>query len=182
MFPIPFCRFGPYDEGDHTIEADGETLTFVVRRGSGGAYEPPGVGGLSWQSGELVQSDEPGDVCGSLAAEPVVADVVLVRRGALENWLVDRTGRVTPLEEPVMPTFAPGVPFMYFEVRRNRGAWLLQKRARSWHVARLQPAEPAFQTPGPEDRRVWSEAASSVRSSDRLWQLYVSAWERANGR
>ena len=54
MFPIPFCRFGPYAEGDHTIEADGETLTFVVRPGSGGAYEPPGVGGLSWQSGELV--------------------------------------------------------------------------------------------------------------------------------
>jgi len=182
MFPIPFCRFGPYDEGDHTIEADGETLTFVVRRGSGGAYEPPGVGGLSWQSGELVQSDESGDICGALAAELEAADVVLARRGALENWLVDRTGRVTALEEPVMPTLASDVPFMYFEVRRNRGAWLLQKRARSWHVARLQPAEPAFQTLGPEDRRVWREAAESVHTSDRLWPLYVAAWERAGGR
>ena len=182
VFPIPFCRFGPYEEGDHTIEADGETLTFVVRRGSGGAYEPPGVGGLSWQDGELVQSDDPGDVLGALTEELEEADPVLVRRGAIENWLVDRTGRVTRLEESAMPTFAPCVPFMYFEVRCNRGAWLLQKRARSWDVVRLQPAEPAFQALGPVDRRVWSEAVGSVRSSDRLWQLYVSAWERANGR
>lgn len=181
-FPIPFCRFGPYEEGDHTVKADGETLMFVVRDGSGEAYEPPGVGGLSWRDGELAQTNEPGDVCGAWTEELDEPDVVLVRRGAIGNWLVDRAGRMTALEETMPPTFAPGVSFMYFEIRRDRGAWLLQKRARSWQAVRLQPAEPAFRALGLEDRRIWSEAASSVRSSDRLWQLYVDAWERANGR
>lgn len=182
MFPIPFSRFGPYDEGDHTIEADGETLTFVVRPGSGGAYAPPGIGSLSWQNGELAKSDGPGDVCGASVDGLEVPDAVFVRRGAFENWLVDRTGHVTALEEPAMPTFASRLPFMYFELRRNRGAWLLQKRARSWHLTRLQATEPAFGILGPDDRRVWSEAVGSLRTSDRLWQLYVSAWERASGR
>lgn len=182
MFPIPFCRFGPYGEGDHTIGADGETLTFVVRPGSGEAYEPPGVGGLSWQDGELVLSDERGDVCGAWTEELDDPEVVLVRRGADENWLVDRFGRLTALEEPALPNFAPGVLFMYFEVRRDRGAWLLQRRSKGWQVTRLRPAEPAFQALGPDDFRVWSEAAVSVRSADRLWRLYVAAWERADGR
>lgn len=182
MFPIPFCRFGPYGGGDHTIEADGETLAFVVRPGSGDAYEPPGVGGLSWRDGELVKSDERSDVCGARTEELGKADVVLARRGAIENWLVDRTGQVTQLEEPALPTFAPGVPFMYFEIRRDRGAWVLQKRSKGWQATRLQPCEPAFQSLGVDDRHVWSEAAASVRTSDQLWPLYVSAWERANGR
>lgn len=182
-FPIPFCRFGPYEEGDHTIEADGETLTFVVRPGSAEAYEPPGVGGLSWQDGVLTRSDEPGDVCGAWTEDLDEPDLVLVRRGAIENWLVDCAGRVSPLEETVMPTFAPGIlPLLYFEVRRDRGAWLLQKRTRSWQIVRLRSAEPAFKSLGPGDCRVWSEAAELVRSSDRLWSLYVDAWERANGR
>jgi hypothetical protein len=71
---------------------------------------------------------------------------------------------------------------MYFELRKDRGAWLLQKRSRGWQVTRLQPAEPAFRALGPEDRRIWSEAGPSVRTSDGLWPLYVAAWERANGR
>ncbi|WP_111832677.1 hypothetical protein [Actinomadura madurae] len=182
MFPIPFCRFGPYEEGDHTIEADRETLTFVVRPSSGEAYDPPGVGGLSWRRGELVRSEGRGDVCGAWTEEPDEADATLVRRGAIENWLVDRTGQVTQLAEPALPTFAPDVPFMYFEVRQDRGAWLLQKRSHGWHVTRLQSAEPAFQPLGPDDRRVWREAAGSVSTSDQLWPLYVSAYERANGR
>ena len=182
MFPIPFCRFGPYEDGDHTIEADGEALTFVVRHGSGEAYEPPGVGGISWQGGVLAQTDEPGNVCGAWTDELDETDVVLARRGAIENWLVDGTGHVTALEETPAPTFPPGLPFMYFAVHRNRGVWLLQKRTRSWQVTPLKPAEPAFRTLRPVDRRVWSEAASSARSSDPLWRLYVDAWERANGR
>lgn len=182
MFPIPFCRFGPYEQGDHSIAADGVTLTFVVRPGSGDAYEPPGVGELSWRDGDLVLSDERGDVCGAWTAEPDEPEVVLVRRGAVENWVVDRTGRVTALEEPAVPTFAPGVSFMYFEVRRDRGAWLLQMRSNGWQVTRLRPSEPAFQPLGADDRRVWREAAVCVRSTDRLWALYVTAWERANGR
>lgn len=182
MFPIPFCRFGPYEEGDHTIGADGETLTFVVRTGSGEAFEPPGISGLSWKNGELVTSEAQGDVCGGWTDRSDVSQQVLARRGALENWLVDRSGRVTALQEPAAPAFAPGVPFMYFELRRDRGAWLLQRRARGWQVTRLQPAEPVFRALGPEDRRIWSEAAPSVRTSDGLWPLYVAAWERANGR
>ncbi|MES9537538.1 hypothetical protein [Actinomadura sp. NPDC000600] len=186
-FPIPFCRFGPYGEGDHTIEADGETLAFVVRPGSGEAYDPPGIGGLSWRRGELVHSEKRRGVCGAWTEAPDEADIVLVRRGAIENWLVDRTGRVTLLTEPALPTFAPGVSFMYFELRRDRGAWLLQKRlsqrpGAEWQATRLQAAEPAFRPLRPEDRRVWHEAVGSVSTSDQLWPLYVSAYERADGR
>ncbi|MFI2486873.1 hypothetical protein ACH47X_08185 [Promicromonospora kroppenstedtii] len=181
MFPVPFSRFGPYHEGTHTIEADGETLVFSVLSGSGGEYEPPGTGGLSWRDGEL-SSAKQGDVCGALAGEDSGTDVILARRGAVENWLVHRTGQATQLEEPAPPSFAPGVPFMYFEIRRDRGAWLLQKWSKGWHVTRLESGEPAFQTLGNHDRDVWREAAASVRTSDRLWPLYISAWERARER
>ncbi|MGY4100430.1 hypothetical protein ACW2Q0_12875 [Nocardia sp. R16R-3T] len=110
MFPIPFSRFGPYEEGDHSIGADGETLTFVVRRGSGDIYEPPGVGRLSWRGGDLVLSDERGAVCGAWTAEPDEPEVVLVRRGGVENWVVDRAGRVIALEEPAVPNLPPVSP------------------------------------------------------------------------
>ncbi|QLY33302.1 hypothetical protein H0264_14625 [Nocardia huaxiensis] len=182
VFPIPLCRSGPYGEGSHSVSADGETLTFVVRRSAGNAYEPPGVGRLSWRNGDLVSSDERGAVCGAWTAEPDEPEIVLVRRGAVENWVIDRTGQVAALEEPAMPNFAPGVPFMYFEVRRDRGAWVLQKRSTGWQVIRLRPAEPAFRGLGADDHRIWGEAVASLRSTDRLWAFYVSAWERVNGR
>lgn len=182
MFPIPFCRFGPYEEGDHAIGADGETLTFVIRPGSGEAFEPPGVGGLSWKGGQLVASEQRGDVSGAWVKGADDPPIVLARRGASENWLVDRSGRVTKFDEPPVPTFVPDIPFMYFELRRDRAAWLLQRRARGWQAVRLHPTEPAFKPLGPDECRIWAEAVTSVRTSDRLWPLYVAAWERANGR
>lgn len=180
IFPIQFSRFGPYPSGDHTISADGEELTFVVKESSGGAYDPPGMGELSWQDGCLVPAGEAPAVCGAWTDEVEDPPVVLARRGSLESWLVDGSGRTSLLTEPQPPTHLAEFPSMYFEVRKDSGAWLLQKRTADWRAVELQPTEPTFGGLTPTDRSVWSEAVDSVSSDNPQWLSYVAAWMDAS--
>ncbi|WP_123813558.1 hypothetical protein [Myceligenerans xiligouense] len=178
IFPIPFARFGPYESGIHTIEADGEELAFIVSPGPDAGWQAPGVGSLFWIGGNLREIGEPAEVCGALTNDLVTDDDVLARRGALENWIVDRSGHVRLLEEPALPTFLPGASFMCFEVARDEGAWLLQRRAKGWQATRLRVAEPAFRELTTQDRQVWASASATVRLDDPIWKLYLEAWER----
>ncbi len=178
IFPIPFARFGPYEPGLHTIEADGEELVFIVSPGPDADWQAPGVGSLSWIGGNLRETGEPTGVCGALTNDPVTDDVVLARRGAQENWVVDRSGHVRLLKEPALPTFLPSASFMCFEVARDEGAWLLQRRTKGWQATRLRVAEPAFRELTAQDRQVWAAASATVRLDDPMWKLYLAAWER----
>lgn len=178
IFPIPFARFGPYEPGRHTIEADGEELTFIVNSGPDTNWQAPGVGSLSWIEGRLSETDGLTGLCGALSDVPVSDDIVLARRGALENWVADRSGRLRRLAEPTLPAFLPSASFMCFEVARDEGAWLLQRRTRGWQVTRLRAAEPAFRELTTEDRQVWAAAIATVRMNDPMWNLYLAAWER----
>ncbi len=105
IFPIPFSKFGPYDEGSHSITADGEALTFHVSHGAGNDFQPSGAGSLAWSGGVLQDRTAPADVCGAITSSEDPADDVLVRRGAQENWLVERTGRMSRLRSRPCPAF-----------------------------------------------------------------------------
>lgn len=179
MFPFPFGRFGPYEPGTHTIDADGESLTFVVTPGPDADWNPPGLGSLGWVDGQLQEVSGDADVCGAFTAtENPPSKTILVRRGALRNWIVDRNGHVTRLEEPPPPTCLERVAFMLFDVSRDRGAWLIQQRATGWQATRLCAAEPALREVTEDDRRVGIAAAQDVRSDDPMWKLWVAAWEQ----
>lgn len=179
MFPFPFARLGPYEPGTHTIEADGETLSFVVIPGPDADWNPPGIGSLAWVDDQLGEVTGAADVCGAISAVPdSTHERILARRGALENWILDHRGHVTELPEPPAPTCLGHASFMCFDVSRDRGAWLLQRRTTGWQAIRLRVAEPAFRELTEADRRVGLTAAHSVRLNDPIWKLYVAAWER----
>lgn len=180
IFPIPFSVILRGEVGTHTIEADGEILNFDVIDGEGSDCAPPSVGGLGWTGGQIGAATEE-SVCGALTPTDYTTPFSLIRRAALEYWVADHTGHLMPLNEPGAPTFLPDASFAYFEVAKERGCWVLQRRIRGWQVTRLTAREPSFRALTRDAERVWQEAAKTVRTSDRLWPLYIAAAERARG-
>jgi hypothetical protein len=187
IFPFPFRRFGPYEEGPHTVEADDEKLTFVTAPSTGDDRIPDVVGSLGWCAGTLCESRTDATVCGAVTASERVERPVLAKRGSSETWIIAATGQMTQLAEPAAPIFLAELNFPLFEVDRDRGAWLAQKRAAGWTVTRMSPLEPAFRGLTADDRLLWDELAAAVASNDRLWAMYCDAWycdawERLRGR
>lgn len=179
IFPFPFSRLGPYAEGVHTVEADGDKLQFVIAQDTGDDRIPDGTGGLAWCDGVLRELPTAADVCGALTpGAEAERRPVLAKRGASANWIIAATGQATRLAEPPRPTFHTELNFPLFEVERERGAWLAQKRASGWTVTRMRPLEPAFRGLTADDRLLWAELAATVASSDPLWAIYCKAWER----
>lgn len=184
-FPIPLSVLGGFSLGEHTIEADGERLTFHVAQGVGSGWEPPDTGSIGWIDGRLTDAS-PNAIRGAVAAGDAATAQVLIRRGAERSWIIDSAGHTTPIDEPAEPAFLnegdiKDANFQYFEVARSRGCWLLQQRIRGWEVTRLLAEGPQLHALTARDREVWSEAAAKVRTSDVLWQLYIDAWERLRG-
>ncbi|MGC4154863.1 MAG: hypothetical protein QM628_17565 [Propionicimonas sp.] len=184
-FPIPLSIRGGFSPGEHTIEADGERLTFEVTQGVSSGWEPPGVGSIGWIDGRLTNAS-PNAIRGALAAGDAGSVHVLIRRGAQRNWIIDRAGHATPINEPVEPTFlndgdVKDANFQYFEIARTRGCWLLQQRIRGWQVTRLRAEGPQFYALTARDQDVWSQAAPGVRTDDVLWKRYVESWEQLRG-
>lgn len=182
MFPYPVSRSIEHAVGEHLVEADDESLPFTVLDGAGEEIDPPRVGAVSWEGGVLGKREQLGEVCGAWTGERVPNDVVLIRRGAVKTWILDRRGRVTTVDEPPLPKFAlqlPDLPQMYYEMNRSRGAWLLQKRKIGLVLTPLRLEEPAFTDLTPDELEVWREAAYSVRAAGPIWALYARAWENA---
>lgn len=181
LFSVPFHNFlGGFTEGAHTISADGETLTFEVVRTSDDDRMQQGIGSIGWSQGHLQELGS-AEICGAITTDGPTDTPILARRGSIESWLLFRTGRVLPLTDPPEPTALPELRFAMFEVSPEGAAWLVQKRATGWRAIRLQAEEPAFQSLGPDEQRVWAEVCTAVAHADPLWQLYVRAWGRARG-
>lgn len=183
IFPFPLSSLGGgHTEGVHTVEADGEALTFVVAPASADDRVPPGACSLGWVDGALGATSGGDAIVGGMAG-PVLPDrPVLARRGSAETWLIHYDGRLTRLAEPAPPLQLADLRFPFFEVDRDRAAWLAQRRTAGWAVARLHPPEPDFHVLGAEERLLWAELVASVTSSDADWALYCRAWERFDGR
>jgi len=182
IFPFPLRRFGPYDEGSHTIEADGEELPFILTSGSADDRTPPGIGSLSWADGTLQDATAEESVCGAIVKAAIAEHPILAKRGAAESWLLAASGRATRLDEPPPPVCFGALSFSLFEVDRSRAAWLVQKRRSGWVVSRMRTEEPAFENLSAEERMLWVELAASVVSDDPVWKLYRDAWEQRRGR
>ena len=180
IFPIPFSVLVRGEVETHTIEADGESLSFEVIDGEGPGFTPPGIGTIGWTAGQIGIATE-ASVCGARTQTDHTAPAVLVRRAALAYWVADHLGHLEPLTEPGIPDFLPGVSFASFEVATERGSWVLERRARGWKVTLLTAREPCFRALTRDEKRIWREAASTVPNNDQLWLRYVKEAERAHG-
>lgn len=178
IFPFPLRVLGGgFTPGLHTIEADGEVLTFEVAAGSGDDRQQ-GSGSVAWLDGKI-QAGMPGaEVCGALTPFRRVERPVLARRSSIESWLIHPSGQTAPLREPPRPSFAPQLNFPLFEVDREAAAWLAQKRARGWILTRMHMQTPEFCDLSIEDRLLWSELVASIDFDDSDWQQYCLEWER----
>lgn len=182
VFPFPLRRFGPYDEGSHTIEADGEELSFILTPGSADDRVPPGIGSLLWVSGVLQDFATEEFVCGAVVESAPVERPILAKRGAIASWLIHANGHATRLTESPPPMCFGGLSFPLFEVDRSRAVWLAQKRRSGWAVARMHASEPDFRALSAEEHAIWAELAGSVVCDDPLWKQYLEAWECCSGR
>ncbi|MBB1039825.1 MULTISPECIES: hypothetical protein [unclassified Dietzia] len=182
IFPIPLSRFGPYAVGTHTVEADGVCLAFTTMSSAGAEYVPPGVGELGWQDGQL-STGSPHQISGGWMGEEEDPGLVLLQRNALESWLIQNDGSVRRFVEPEPPAHPLSLPFKYFEIRRDSGAWLLQRRYSGWIVHRLSPGEPNMTRLNRKAQNIWDHVSGSVKTNDRLWWRFaIAAWEVSHGR
>jgi hypothetical protein len=181
-FPIPLRRVGGFIDGTHKIEADGEALTFGVAAGAIDDRIPTDIGSLAWMDGVLQAATADSQVCGAVTPTSGVDRPILARRGSLESWLIHRDGKMTQLPEPPAPTCLPDLNVTYFEVAREAGVWLTQKRASGWTITKLKVQEPAFQNLTADDRQRWDALVASVRLDDAIWAMYARAWGRHRAR
>lgn len=183
LFPIPLCRFrGGMESGDHTVDADEETLTFVVERRSIDDREPEDIGSIGWIDGVLQDNaTDAVTICGALVRDSGIYRPVLARRGSALTLLIGADGRMTKVGDPPPPTL-PGLTFAFFEMPSTPAVWLAQKRTAGWTVTKLRAAEPAFRGLSDADRAFWEELSLGVRNPSPLWRLYGRAWERCRAR
>lgn len=183
LFPIPLSGFrGGMESGEHTVETDEETLTFVVERESMDDREVPDVGSIGWVDGVLCgRVANTAEMCGAQVRDMEADRPVLARRGSVMTVLIGADGRMNKISDPPPPNL-PGLVFSYFEVPLNPAVWLAQKRTTGWSVIKLRGAEPAFRSLTDSDRTLWAELCVSARSPSPLWHFYVRAWERCRAR
>ncbi|WP_280352401.1 hypothetical protein [Nocardia abscessus] len=184
LFPFPFCRLGGgYSDGTHTVEADEETLTFVVERGAIDDRAPINVGRIGWVDGKLQKLAEGVEgICGAVVPGADIKRPVLARRGSGETVLIGADGHVTKVSDPPSPSCLPELPYLYFEVPTGEAVWLAQKRLTGWSITKLRGREPSFRGLSIEERLLWDELYSSVQSENVLWRLYARAWEHYRAR
>lgn len=183
IFPFPLRRLGGgFAPGTHSVEANGEVLTFEVVPRSADDRTPPGLGSLAWVDGRLQEALPGTSVCGAVTRPERIERPALARRGSSESWLLHKSGHTTELSEPPPPSFAADVIFPLFEVDLNKAAWLAQKRRSGWMITRMNPQEPVFRRLSVEDRLLWCELVNSVELDDPAWKLYHLEWERFYGR
>lgn len=183
IFPFPISRFGPWTEGPHRVEADGDELTFVVAPGAADDRTPSSVGTLGWVGGVLRNSTaDEASICGAICSGASTERPPLARRGAAQSILILPSGKMTELVEPPLPNCFDGVAFPLFEVEHPKAVWLAQRRRDRWSVKKLRVQEPNFQGLSMMDRRYWAELSEVTVHGDSIWQMYRKAWERFNAR
>ncbi|WP_344687396.1 hypothetical protein [Blastococcus jejuensis] len=183
LFPIPLCRFqGGMESGEHTVNADEETLTFVVERGSIDDRAPENVASIGWVEGVLQENaTDAVAICGAMISDAEIDRPELARRGSALTVLISAAGRMTKVSDPPPPTL-PGLTFAFFELPSSTAVWLAQKRTAGWTVTKLRSAEPAFRGLTDADRALWEELYVGVQNPSPLWRLYGRAWERCRAR
>jgi hypothetical protein len=183
LFPFPFSRVGRFGTGEHTVEADGETMTFLVGRGSIDDRKRRDSGSIGWIDGTLGNTaTEAAEVCGALVPGVELERPVLARRRSRMSVLIGADGRMAELSDPPPPASLPGLTSPFFEVPPTAAVWLAQQRAAGWSVIQLRDQQPAFRDLPDADRAIWQQLYAGVQSASPLWRLYSQAWEQLRAR
>lgn len=193
-FPIPLSVLPGIEPGWHEVDADGESLRFMVLDRSPAGGPATGTGSLAWDplAGALGPADGSVGVCGPLAPDcPADAEPLLVRRGATESWWMHSDGCCTASSEPAQAAFLEslGLRSLFYEADPpTTAAWLVQKRHQGWAAPiLLRRLAPEFRRLGAEACTVWSALTepTPIQPSEAeagLWALYLRAWRLARGR
>lgn len=186
-FPIELRRIGPLPTGPHTIEADLDMLSFVLLESDPTSGVVPGTGQIGWDETGRLQISAHSSICGAVSPESEAAEPVLIRRGADRAWVINRTGKCTPLGDPPGLTGPLGeideIGGYYYELLPGSDdAWLAEERRGRISVRLLRRLGPDFVPLDEASVQAWSIIVPHVSRDDILWQLYVKAWERCLGR
>ncbi|HJP78057.1 MAG TPA: hypothetical protein VJ914_27540, partial [Pseudonocardiaceae bacterium] len=184
LFPVPFSVLGGgFDPGAHTVEADGETMTFLVKRGSIDDRKLQEYGSIGWIDGTLHDTaTDAAEICGALMPDTTIEHPALARRGSSMSVLIGADGRTTEINDPPPPAGLADLTFSFFELPPTTAVWLAQKRATGWSLTQLRSQDPAFRGLSDADRALWRHLHAEVRSTNPLWLLYGCAWEQYRAR
>ena len=182
IFPFPISRIGPWDQGSHHVDADGEKLSFTVALRGIDDRHPVGTGSLGWSDGRSPEPLASPVICGAVCAHAEIERPVLARRGAGQSWFILPTGQFVQIDESPTPSYFEGISFPLFEVNNPKATWLAQKRRDRWSIVRIKVHEANFRALSPKDCELWRELSRLTLEGDSLWQMYRTAWERFSGR
>lgn len=174
------------DPGRHTIDIEGNEVTFTTAEGAPDPAEPENIVGFPCnekRADAFAATNHPTKDLIRGAHVPVAGKgtaprVILCRRGAEETRFVSNDGRAWTVTEPGIPAWWSRLndrpSDYYFEVQlHGPGGWILQQRRGAWHVEPAYPIEPDFR-PGPQ-HGPWAAAVLEAAEGGRgpLWESFL---------
>ncbi|GIG27360.1 hypothetical protein [Cellulomonas denverensis] len=180
-FPIPLCRVRGLEPGPHTVQVEGQTLTFHLVKDDPAPEEAIAAEGLGWDANGSLSTA----TADTLARGAVVAGVDILRpvfpqRRQDETAMIHRDGRWQHVSEPGCPAFLDGhvPPSPRFELLAPPSAvWLVERRGARWRVHKLAEEAPAFSASSlsTTDRESWRRLVGNGPEHDTLWWMYLQA-------
>lgn len=186
--PIPLRTIGPLPEGQHTLEIDGETITFNVHEPGREHVTPPNP--IGWvregQSHELrrVTTDSVGKTTISGAVVPGSApEPRFLRRSGRRYAAVDRRGAAKtvhpPPANPLFEQIGIPEPAVWEYTPSWDDVWLFEEHPDGRvSVHRLRYAEPTFGALDPYSQDLWRRVSEQHRGTSASLDVYLRAWER----
>ncbi len=173
-FPLELRRF-PDGARKHTIEADGQELSFTTLDEGPDPVPPSGTATLGWnRDGQMCGLDQPTVIMGAFVDGPVDDAPLLARRGKDESWLLHDDGGTESVAEPARPHFLDGIdieiPLSRFEIDAPKSArWLAQRRGTRWHLTEIGCEAPRDLDADFDVTNSW-RSSSGNRNGAKLWE------------
>lgn len=169
-YPIPLRSAGSFEPGAHSLQVEGDELTFYVEDFRDLAEGSSFAGGrphIELQGGYLV--DEP-----SQPVQPILAF------GYRESYAIRSDGLIRRIHEPARPTdamnhFPRGATWGFWVDVLDADAWLVQT-GMLWRFVRVTSEPPAFTKLSHDDRSVWTRIAAGAKAVPAPFHQYLDAW------
>lgn len=177
-FPLELRRFIS-DAGKHTVDADGQGLTFTTLEEGPDPVQPPGTATIGWtRDAQMSESSQALVITGARVADATGIIPVLARRGRDESCLLHDDGRTENLAEPAQPPFLSSldneIHSPLFEISAPESArWLAQRRSTRWHLTEIGAADPKEYDLDIDVLDVWKRACVDPNGAQ-LWKLQLS--------
>ena len=188
-FPIPLRKIGPLDTGRHTIDVDGEEISFEI-------HEPEDVqpanaletfGWVAVGQTTVIDTVARSAVGISAIAGAVVSgdfpDPILLRRHGRRYCLVTRRGVVrevsAPPANPIIDQVGiPGSPLWEFTPPTDC-LWLLEDRpGQKLKFSRIRYWDPHFGSLDDLSIAIWKRLVDECKGTDPLLDKHIRAFER----